>query len=240
MWDVQDAGKSGFDGRKLKMIKQILAICLVITALAGYTTKNIPEDFSFSSETTNKGIIAVSVSHDLAAGRLKSATVNMAYMGEGLTIWEQLFIPTQISSRSRIDTTTGIGLLRRSDFKDSYGRLLVLALPPGRYAIKYWHFTGDIDEESLYTRGGTPLEFDVVPGQVTYLGNLHAHMQVGKISGVASLACLTCPVAGFLEVRDQQQRDIAMLEKKYPQFKGKVVNNPLPLGPWTESPDNRK
>lgn len=42
------------------------------------------------------------------------------------------------------------------------------------------------------------------------------------------------------EVRDRRERDLAMIEKKYPQFKNKISINLLPQGLWTHESGNGK
>lgn len=205
------------------MIQRILAFFLVISALAGCAAKSIQKDYSFSNETADQGIVVVSVSHDLEGTRRTSA---IFYMDGGVTNGGQML-------RSLDEAMPGMN--RASEFKDSYGHLLVLALPSGRHTIDSWQITNGSGLRVFPRNKPTPLAFDVAPGQVTYLGNLHANLMTGK-----NVFGITITGDGYPEVRNQQQRDIALFENKYPQFKDKVVVKLLPLGPWAESLDTWK
>lgn len=122
------------------------------------------------------------------------------------------------------------GIAGGSAFQDSYGQLLVLALPSGKHEIDSWQITNGTGLRIFSKEKPVPLVFEVSKGQIKYLGNLHANLQTGK-----NLFGMTITGNGFPEVRDQGKRDIPMLEEKYPQFKGKVAIDLLPLGPWVRS-----
>jgi hypothetical protein len=72
-----------------------------------------------------------------------------------------------------------------------------------------------------------PLTFEIEPGSVVYLGDLHGMTQAGR-----NLLGMKVTGDGYPQVRDCHQRDIEILYNKYPQFRGKVRQQLLPLGPW--------
>jgi hypothetical protein len=120
------------------------------------------------------------------------------------------------------------GIWGSSDFDDGeiQGQVFVLALPAGKHKIDNWQI------ESGFLRihpkeHPTPLVFDVVPGEIKYVGNLHANLRSGK-----NILGMTRVANGYPEVRDERNRDISMIDAKYPQVRGKVVYDLLPLGPW--------
>lgn len=203
-------------------MKWLSYTCVFLVVLTGCAAKSIPKDASLSSES-NEGIVVVSVSHDLAGRRAARAIFHMdggAVRGGNTLLSLDEVIP---------------GTPRGSEFKDSYGHLLVLSLSPGQHTIDTWQITNGTGLRIFPKEKPTPLVFEVVSGQVKYLGNLHANLATGK-----NMFGITITADGYPEVRDQQQRDIPMFEKKYPQFSGKVVIDLLQLGPWLESPDTRK
>lgn len=195
--------------------KRLVAAFLLIAALTGCAAESIQRDFSFKSEP-DKGIVVFSVSHDLAGKRGVGA---FFYMDSG-TSGENIFNSVE-------PIAPGVPVPRSSQFEDSYGHVLVLALAPGKHAIDSWKINNTTGLLSYPEMRPTPLVFEVISGQVKYLGNLHANVQVGK--GLFGIPFIQ---NGYPEIRDQQQRDIPIFEKEYPQFKGKIKVDLLHLGPW--------
>jgi hypothetical protein len=118
---------------------------------------------------------------------------------------------------------------RPGEFEDSHGRLIALALPVGKHKFTDWQVT---DGTLRLGPAGTlpPLEFSLQPGQVKYLGNLHAHIQMGR-----NLVRRQVLVGAVPEVRDLRDRDVELFKKRYPQFKDPVTIETLPLGRWTST-----
>jgi hypothetical protein len=204
---------------KLKIMKRILYICAFLVVLTGCAAKSIPKN-SLLSDESKEGIVVLSVSHDLAGRRGARAIFHMdggAASGGNTLLSLDEVIP---------------GTPRGSEFKDSYGHLLVLLLPPGKHMIDSWQITNGTGLRIFPREKPTPLVFEVISGQVKYLGNLHANLATGK-----NIFGITITGDGYPEVRDQQRRDILMFENRYPQFSGKVVIDMLRLGPWLDLSD---
>ena len=201
---------------------RFVTVCIFIVALTGCAAKSIRQDFSFNN-VQGEGVVVFSVSHDLAGKRAAKA---IFYMDGGVVSGGLTFFSLDDAF---------IGIPNGSEFKDSYGHLLVVSLPAGRHVIDYWQITSGTGLRIKPSEKPAPLVFEVVSGQVKYLGNLHANIQTGK-----NIFGSTVTGDGYPEVRDQQQRDIPMFENKYPQFKGKIVLDLLPVGPWVQSAENRK
>ena len=199
----------------------LITASLIIVTLAGCATKSIQSDFTFSKEQT-EGIVILSISHDLAGPR---GTKAIFYMDGGDIGGSMLFSVDDVI----------LGIPGRGEFKDSHGHLLVLALSPGKHMIDSWQITNGSGLRIFPKEKPKPLEFEVVSGKVKYLGNLHAKLQTGK-----NIFGITITGNGYPEVIDRQTRDIPMFEEKYPQFKGKVALELLPLGPWVKSSETRK
>ncbi len=202
--------------------RRLIMACLVIMGLAGCAAKSIRNDFTLGKEQA-EGIVVLSVSHDLAGPR---GTKAIFYMDGGAAHGGSMLFSVD-------DVIPGIS--RSGEFEDSRGHLLVLALPPGRHIIDYWQITNGSGLRIFPKEKPKPLEFEVTSGKVKYLGNLHANLQTGK-----NIFGITITGNGYPEVVDRQTRDIPMFEDKYPQFKGKVALDLLPLGPWIQSSETRK
>src|SRR6185312_13378187 len=201
----------------MKKIKELLFILLFASlTLAGCSVQSVKKDFSFS-DASNEGIVILSVSHDLSGGR---GTRAIFYM-DGIPVHggKMLF--------SLDDAFPGIP--RGSDFADSYGHIIVMSLPAGKHFMDSWQVTIGSAAYLYPRRKPVPLEFEVRKGEIVYLGNLHANLYTGK-----NLFGMSVVGDGYPEVRDERERDLPMIEEKYPQFKGKVAVHLLPLGPWVK------
>jgi len=204
------------------MERWLITATLIVVTLAGCAAKSIRSDFTLSKEQA-EGIIILSISHDLAGPR---GTQAIFYMDGGTAHGGSILFS--------VDNNV-LGVPKRGEFKDSHGHLLVLALPPGKHAIDYWQISNGSGLRIFPKEKPRPLEFEVASGSVKYLGNLHANLQTGK-----NIFGKNITGNGYPEVIDRQSRDIPMFEDKYPQFKGKVGLELLPLGPWVQSFETRK
>ncbi len=195
--------------------KRVLLVLFTLL-LTGCAASSVQRDYSFSSKP-DEGVVIVSVSFDQSGSRNFQGIFYMDQGTDGLG-------PFGIQLRTLRENP----LMRfGSEFKDSYGQVLALALPAGKHMINTWRFS----HTPLYTirpiNKPAPLEFQVVAGTVQYLGNLHFSLEKSKI-----LFGLSVVSDAYPEVRDQRVRDIAMIEKKYPQFKDQISMQLLPQGPW--------
>jgi hypothetical protein len=191
-----------------------IAFALLIFVLAGCAAKTIQGDYS-SKDDQNEGIVFFSISHDLVGGRAAKA---IFYLDGGVTSGGSMVF-------SLPEAFPGISA--GSQFKDSYGQLIALALPAGKHQIDSWQIFNGKGLRIFPREKPSPLEFNVQAGQAKYLGNLHANLQTGK-----NVFGMTIVGNGSPEVRDRRDRDVENFEKKYPQFKGKILIETLALGPW--------
>jgi len=187
----------------------VIASCFALLSFAGcVATKPLaPKD--------DEGIVFFSVSHDLVGWYRVNASFRIDGGSEkgGVTVVSR---PT--------DLLTGMSL--PSDFKDSYGRVVAIALPPGKHRIDSWTVAtafSVIAPREL----PEPLSFDVQPGQAKYLGNLHVHL--GTRSGPDGWVVVN---AALPEIRDERDRDIQIFETRHWPFKDAVTIEPLPAGAW--------
>ena len=165
-----------------------------------------------------------SVSHDANGGGRPSAVF---YLDGGV-----------MSGKGHLFSSGGgviPGIPGGSDFEDSHGHVVALVLPVGKHAFDYWQITNGTGLRIYPKEKPPPLVFEVIAGQVKYLGNLHAHLASGK-----NLVVMTVTGDGFPEVRDERHRDVPMFQEKYPQYQAKVVVELLALGPWIADLETRK
>lgn len=198
----------------MKKAEKFLAGLLVLL-LAGCAAKSVQRNFDLD-EDNGKGLVIISVSHDLVGSRGMAGTFYMDRKG-----------PMADMKMLRTLGEAFPGIVKGSQFKDSYGQVLVLALTPGKHSIDSWRAARQAGYEITPTVEPPPLEFDVVGGSIQYLGNLHLNMESGK-----NLVGLTVIADAHPEVRDMRARDLALVERIYPQFKDRIVINLLPMGPW--------
>lgn len=201
----------------------LAGVAVLALVLSGCAAKSVSKDFKFDA-SKDEGIVVVSVTHDLAGGRAARGFFNV---NNGPLEKNGLLLSTQVEVMP--------GITGGSDFEEEYGKLYVLTLPAGKHSITSWRLTygGALTIEPR-TRL-TPLEFQVVAGEIKYLGNLHTNVRMGK-----NLVGLPVAGDGYPEVRDQRARDVAQFEGKYPQFKEKVKVDVLTLGPWVPGDGNRQ
>jgi hypothetical protein len=162
-----------------------------------------------------EGIIVFAVSHDASGGHVS-------------TLWVQL---DRVSGKSLTNSYPSVeskGTIRlASDFDDDHGRLAVVNLPAGRHELSTWRFSNGTGLYISPEKDPPPLQFEVNAGAVVYLGDIHGVVGVGRnLLGIKS--------AGDVEpeVRDRHERDIAVFESKYPQFRNKATVQLLPTGTW--------
>lgn len=202
----------------------VATITLVaVFILGGCAAKSVKSDFSLDP-SRNEGVIVVSVSHDDEGGRGTRAII---YLNGSLLTDENAKLLQSLPD-------IAFGIHGRSDLEDGYGQVLALALPAGHHELRSWQIAqGQIRLRPSETT--LSLGFDLASGEIKYLGNLHAHMMYGKnIFGMTILG------DGYFELRDLHERDIAIFEGKYPQFKGKAAVALLPVGPWLSGDGTRR
>ena len=191
---------------------------LLIVMLSGCAAKNVEKEFAFKDGLGADGLVVFSVSHDLRGGK---GAKGIFYIDSGAASGKGWMVVSLSEAFP--------GIAARSEFKDSYGQLIALALPAGKHQVDGWKIIDGYGGQALAREKPPPLEFQVHAGQAKYLGNLHAGLR-----GRKQLLGVTMVDYGYTEVRDQRDRDVGIFEARYPQFKGKVLIELLPLGTWVD------
>jgi hypothetical protein len=162
-----------------------------------------------SPETEGRGVVVLSVSHDLV-----DATETAAFF----------HLDQQDLGYAGLLATPFRG--QPSDFKTRRGKLLTLSLTPGKHTIDGWRVETSINMRKPKTLP-PPLAFQVREGQIVYIGSLHLRFQIEEGLFNGSVIRAVGPI-----VRDSEVEDIEVAEKRIPSLRGRITKQLLPLGPW--------
>lgn len=201
----------------MRAMKQVLI--LTITCFIWVGCAKVPnKEFTFA-EDPNAAIAIFSVTHDRKPGSAAACAVFYVF-SDGHENYQVL--------KSQ---NSNVGILGNEfDENDDYGQFLPIVLSAGTHHIDKWDIRKCTGMGSSPSEGPMPLIFSLKAGEVKYLGNLH-----GKLTKIEKFLGVPVFYFGYPEIRDRQERDIPMFEQRYPQFKGKVVIDLLPLGPWVSN-----
>lgn len=112
----------------------------------------------------------------------------------------------QLETRKVVDSVPSIGVdvyVHKSDFDDHHGTVNAIALPAGTY-----YLTPSTANPYVRTISAPTFEFDVKPGETTYVGEL--------------FMTRACALDKSFEVRDRFDRDIALAAKKSAAIGGRT------------------
>ncbi len=177
---------------------RLLILTLICLLLSGCLIGNVKQG-PIDTTNTKTGIVVLSVSQTNGWFKDVRSIVYINGPKEGHIMSRNELIPT-----SHIYT--------RSDFSDSMGKLNVLELPIGKYALvnwsvssSYFKFTATEDSQP------TPIEFEVRAGEIVYLGNIHFQLIEGSnVIGIPGLADIELPI-----ISNKFERDIAIFNDRY-------------------------
>lgn len=165
-----------------------------------------------------EGIVVFSVSHDLNGGPRDQAIIYLdgAVPGgpEGTNFLS--------SERNFLDE------VRESDFGNAVGYVHVATLPAGRHSFTLWQILNGAGQRISPEQPPQALDFTVQPGRVTYLGAFHGELIRGK-----NAFGTVVTQGGRLLVRDERERDLAVLLARHPDYADKIIRQPLPIGAWS-------
>ncbi|ACB33180.1 conserved hypothetical protein [Leptothrix cholodnii SP-6] len=197
----------------MRRIAHTLALTL-LTALVGCAAGNIPPDFSFGDKPA-VGVIVASVAQNESAN--PGARTQIYFDTHGRPGMNRL----QSSGESLDEATEPLPRLAGG------GQLVVLKVPAGRHTLDAWQMRDGVGGWVQPAGVLKPLAFTVVAGEVRYIGSLEGTLAMRK-----NALGLRVVDSAAVEIKDQRARDIAAFEAAYPQFKGQVVIDLLPTGPW--------
>ena len=115
------------------------------------------------------------------------------------------------------------------EFEDAgnKGKFFILEFPAGEHSVDYWGIQFGFWLVSPKS-APTPLEFNIQPGEILYLGNFHMQPTKGKyLAGEFQ-------DGGIPVINDQSDRDIQLFRELYPDFGARNIKvNVLHEGRWS-------
>jgi hypothetical protein len=182
-----------------------------------------------TNDTQNKGmgVIVFSLTHDVQGGPDNNVLLyryQLPYsFGKRETYQSNERNIFSVAKPGDFPSPSGSGYL------SVYGYLHVVPVPVGEHEFQSWNITAQNGTLSIYPKNAKPLKFTVAAGEVVYLGAFHGHLKQGK-----NLLRMEITGDGFVSVRDDRERDMALLYKRYPQYRNQVKYEVLREGNWYE------
>ena len=207
-------------------MKQYLSLgaILFFLILGGCATSgNIDRGYNLSS-LNDKGLVLFTVTHDKEEGWFRN----------GSNIYSAVtFVNKTTSKKSQRAQSNDWGtLIMTSDIEGVWGRIYAWELDAGHYELSEWYAAQNTGVGIRTVAPELPLShnsFEVLPGTVTYIGNIHGKLLWAKNTFGMDLLAGGIPLSG-----NEAKRDVALFLKNYPQLSGKVDIKPLPPGPLLE------
>lgn len=197
--------------RILATILATLAIANLATGCSRIAQKNLAED-SPSIVHSGGGIIVGSVTAPKVLHYHKTALFRYRALGDDGK-------PGGILTSGR---TPGwqptIPECDEDGLEQECGRLFAVSLPAGGYEIFEVSAVGDNDSYRVFP----PLQFTVLEGKVSYLGDLHVSYCQGMVHSMRGGI-----LGGEISIRDEFDRDIPLLKSKYSQLNSVDVDKRL-------------
>lgn len=202
------------------LFKTLLLLCLCSLVSGCQTTvqSNIRPDYDFENNK-DTGLIIGTVSHPEDVDDIVFSIFRINYYSGNpkavLKFRERSFLYS--------------GHPAEFEFEDAgnKGKLFVLEFPAGEHSVDYYEIQAGFYGWQPKT-APTPLEFNIQPGEISYLGNFHMQTLKGKfLAGEFQLG-------GIPVINDQSDRDIQLFRKLYPDFSAHNIKlNVLHEGRWT-------
>ena len=197
------------------LVRRAVAVLAAATLVACVSNAPVVDGHISQQEAAGKAIVIVSVSHDRTAS------------GSA-----RFFIDGGTPDVMKIESAAGhLELPIKNHFRDKYGHVYVLDIAPGHHVFTAWRASWR-DRSTKAIVGQAPLAFDVAPGEVLYIGNLHVKWVMGQMWLVGK----QFPYAAIASVNDESAADIAIAERTNPAIAGRARIALLPLGPWGDVP----
>lgn len=195
----------------------LLCLCPLVSGCQTTILSNIRTDYDFESNK-DTGLIVGTVSHP---GNTDSITSSMFhinyYSGNPKAI---------LSFRERGVFYYGHPADFQFEDVGNKGKLFVLEFPAGEHSVDYWEI--GYGYHGWYPKSApSPLEFNIQPGEILYLGNFH--MQI-----IEAEKWYQVLDGGFPIIKDKSERDIQLFRKLYPDFGARNIKvNVLHEGRWS-------
>tara|TARA_R110001592_G_scaffold363395_1_gene687491 strand:+ start:4961 stop:6346 length:1386 start_codon:yes stop_codon:yes gene_type:complete len=199
---------------------------MLTLALAGcQMTGNVSPKYDVAV-SKNSGLVLFSVSHEKKKkdkSFFMDDAANMKFSVDFRSVDNNMDIPAAFSN----DT---LALVKTSAFDSVWGRVYVREFAAGRYELSGWSLQWSIGTDVRIIKpkkSPAPITFEVLPGSITYIGNMHGGLVLSKTPFGYDMSA-----GAFPQIRNEAERDITVILKDYPQLAGKVDFAPLRSGPW--------
>jgi len=195
-------------------------ICFFLILGGCGTSGNIDREYNLSL-LNDKGLVLFTVTHDKEEGWTPR---------KGGNIYSAVTFVNKTTGKKtqRAQSNDWGQLIMTSDIEGVWGQIYVWELDAGHYEIYDWYAAQDTGLGIRTVIPELPLShngFDVLPGTVTYIGNIHGKLLWAKnIFGIDLLA------GGIPTSKNEAERDVPIFLKNYPQLSGKIDIKPLPSG----------
>lgn len=193
-------------------MKRLIIIIVFSIVLVGCKAAQIPNNFILQRDSS-KGVAVVSLTYSGACVRgvavsYSKKTIYVPFRGEVNLLEEE---------RDLLDwgkwcevSTFWPGKWPEGVTQSEVGRVFAFELPAGEYKFYRILLEGD-----WFWRISMP--FTVLPGRITYLGNIHIQAQENELS-IGNLFSGKARFTSKFGIRDMRERDLELLEKKHPNL----------------------
>lgn len=207
-----------------------LWIALVAVAvLSGCESTSSLDPRQVEKLSPDKAVIVFTVSHDKEGQGFSQLGGNVKFFVEMRDASRAKDLPRGFSNMETLAP------MMTSALEGVWARIFVREVDPGRIEFTKWEViqdNGPMGIRSFSPRiAPPPIMFEAKAGTVTYVGNLHARILWGKNPFGMSILAGALP-----EIRNEASRDLQQVYKDYPALQGKIVIEPMTLGPWLPTP----
>lgn len=202
---------------------------LAIAVLGGCETTSSLDPRQAEKLSPDKAVIVFTVSHDKEGQGFYKPGGNVKFFVDMRDATRAKALPRGFSNMETLAP------MMTSALEDVWARIFVREVDPGRIEFTTWEViqnNGPMGIRSSSPKvAPPPIVFAAKAGTVTYIGNLHANILWAKNPFGMSILAGALP-----EIRNEATRDLQQVYKDYPALQGKVVIEPLPVGPWLPTP----
>ena len=209
----------------MRRLCTLLCAIMLTLALAGcQMTGNVSPKYDVTV-SKNSGLVLFSVSHEKKKDKsfFRDHAADMKFSVDFRSVDNNMDIPAAFSN----DTSA---LLKTSAFDSVWGRVYVREFAAGRYELSGWSLQWSIGTDIRIIKpkkSPAPITFEVLPGSITYIGNMHGGLVLSKTPFGYDMSA-----GAFPQIRNEAERDMTVILKDYPQLAGKVDFAPLRSGSW--------
>lgn len=203
------------------VLRKSSLLLIVFFFISGCQTLNVKEDFELDPEAET-GLVIGSVTQNIdAATEANAAFFINKESGKNIK-----------NIQAKVNSLILGTLTANNEFAEQQksGRIFAVEVPAGENILDSWEIKLS-GGGYIYPRTPPPsLSFDVNPGEVIYIGNLHIDVESGK-----NFLGIKRAFGGVPSLYDEQERDIPLLKAKFKALADKNISvNVLHEGVWVD------